>query len=68
MSEQSCRDAREFEQQYAERSGVTVEWLHARNQYGIPCDCGEPDCQGWQMKHIEETDEESNRVTSTLAR
>lgn len=44
----------EFEQQYAERSGVTVEWLHAHNQFGVPCDCEEPGCEGWQMKYIEE--------------
>ena len=41
----------EFEQQYAERSGVTVAWLHAKGQFGAPCNCGEEGCQGWQMKH-----------------
>ena len=39
----------EFEQGYAERSGVTVEWLHAHDQQAVPCDCGEPGCLGWQM-------------------
>ena len=39
----------EFEQGYAERSGVTVEWLHAHNQHGSLCFCGEDGCKGWQM-------------------
>jgi len=42
----------EFEKGYAERSGVTVDWLHSYNQFGVPCDCGEDGCEGWQMKHI----------------
>ena len=41
-----------FEQQYAERSGVTVEWLHAHDQFGAPCDCEDPSCSGWQMKTV----------------
>lgn len=41
----------EFERQYAERSGVTVAWLHANDRFGVPCDCGEEGCEGWQMKH-----------------
>ena len=39
----------EFEKGYAKRSGVTVEWLHFKNQFAIPCDCGESGCYGWQM-------------------
>jgi len=42
----------EFEEGYAERSKVTVEWLHDRGRFGVPCDCGEDECMGWQMKHI----------------
>ena len=42
----------EFEKGYAKRSGVTVEWLHNHNRFGAPCDCGEDECNGWQMKHI----------------
>ena len=42
-------DKEEFESQYAQRSGVTVEWLHKYGRYGIPCDCGEDYCEGWQM-------------------
>jgi len=54
----------EFEQGYAERSKVTVEWLHEQNQYAIPCDCGDELCKGWQMVNIftemfEEEDAES---------
>ncbi|HKZ77718.1 MAG TPA: hypothetical protein VJ124_05290 [Pyrinomonadaceae bacterium] len=43
---------KEFEQGYAERSGVTVEWLHEQNQHAIPCDCGDDLCKGWQMVNI----------------
>ena len=54
----------EFEQGYAERSKVTVEWLHEQNQHAIPCDCGDDLCKGWQMVNIftemfEEEDAES---------
>jgi hypothetical protein len=38
-----------FEQGYAERSDVTVEWLHEQGLEAVPCDCEEPDCKGWQM-------------------
>ena len=41
----------EFEKGYAERSGVTVKWLHDHNKFGVPCDCGEEGCHGWQMKY-----------------
>lgn len=44
----------EFEAAYAERSGVTVEWLHGHGRYGAPCDCEEPLCEGWQMLFREE--------------
>lgn len=39
----------EFEVGYAERSGVTVEWLHEHGQRAKPCDCGDALCKGWQM-------------------
>ena len=42
----------EFEKGYAERSGVTVEWLHSMGQWAIPCDCGDEGCHGWQMAHL----------------
>jgi len=42
----------EFEKEYAERSKVTVEWLHDHDQFAMPCTCGENGCNGWQMKHI----------------
>lgn len=48
----------EFEQGYAERSGVTVEWLHLYGQYAIPCDCEEENCRGWQMVRLELEDSE----------
>jgi hypothetical protein len=39
----------EFERDYAERSGVTVEWLHEQGQFPAPCDCGLEFCRGWAM-------------------
>jgi hypothetical protein len=52
------RELQEFEEGYAKRSGVTVEWLHSRGQFGAPCDCGEDGCSGWQMtsRHFLETE------------
>jgi hypothetical protein len=41
----------EFEEAYAQRSGVTVGFLYLHGRYGIPCDCGDPMCEGWQMTH-----------------
>ena len=43
----------EFEQGYAERSGVTVDYLHSMGQYAEPCDCGDATCTGWAMVRIE---------------
>ena len=48
----------EFESQYAQRSGVTVEWLHKYGRYGIPCTCGEDYCEGWQMTYLEDAEQE----------
>ena len=42
----------QFEQGYAKRSGVTVEWLREVGREARPCDCDEPDCPGWQMAHV----------------
>jgi hypothetical protein len=39
----------EFEIGYAERSGVTVEWLHENGQRGESCECGLDGCDGWAM-------------------
>ena len=41
----------EFELAYAERSGVTVEWLHYHGRYAEPCVCDYEGCEGWQMAH-----------------
>jgi hypothetical protein len=40
--------AEEFERQYAERSGLTVERLRALGRVVIPCRCGWNECEGWQ--------------------
>ena len=47
MSESMTKD--EFENMYAEKSKVTVEWLHEQGQIAVPCQCGEVDCKGWKM-------------------
>lgn len=41
----------EFESKYAERSGITVEWLHEHGRFAVPCECGHSDCKGWQMSY-----------------
>ena len=43
----------EFEANYAERSGMTVERLRELGQYAAPCDCDYEHCQGWQMNSAE---------------
>lgn len=43
----------EFEKNYAEASGVTVEWLHRQGRCAVPCDCGSDMCEGWAMEHAE---------------
>ncbi len=44
-------DIAKFERDYAERSGVTVEFLRHHGRYGALCDCGEDICDGFQMAH-----------------
>jgi hypothetical protein len=41
----------EFERQYAERAGVTVEYLHSIGRYGETCACGAKECEGFAMGH-----------------
>lgn len=43
--------AAEFERRYAAESGVAVAFLRYWGRWPEPCDCGESDCQGWQMGH-----------------
>lgn len=43
------REAEAFARRYAERSGVTVEWLRAHGQIAVPCRCDYDGCEGWQM-------------------
>lgn len=40
-------NASEFERAYADRSGVTVEWLRQHGRVVVPCRCGAPGCEGW---------------------
>lgn len=50
--------AEEFEQQYAERSGITVEQLRSMGRIVAPCDCAEDICEGWRSTTAERLAEE----------
>lgn len=39
----------QFERDYAKRSNLTVEELHAHGLYPKFCNCGEEGCHGWAM-------------------
>lgn len=47
----------EFEQAYADMSGVTVAAVHALGRYAKRCQCDYEHCQGWQMARVAEYDE-----------
>lgn len=49
--------ADEFEQAYAARSNVTVEWLREHGRVVRPCHCDAPECEGWQSVSQETADE-----------
>ncbi len=40
--------ADEFEKQYAESGGMTVEKLRERGRIVCPCSCGDESCEGWR--------------------
>lgn len=40
--------ADQFEREFAERCGKTVEEMRARGRRVRPCACDYVDCQGWQ--------------------
>ena len=42
-------DKQEFEQGYAERSGMTLHELREHGGHAEVCECGEDDCVGWKM-------------------
>jgi len=44
----------QFEQAYAARSGVTVDWLKEHGREARPCACNNEGCEGWQMAHVKE--------------
>lgn len=44
-------DRETFERNYAAMSGTTVAALRAWGRYAERCDCGAPECSGWQMGH-----------------
>jgi len=49
--------ADEFAQGYAERGGVTLEWLKSRGREVMPCHCDWDECEGWQMGYITDPDD-----------
>ena len=51
LSHRKRREGRaEFERRYAANSGITVAQLRELGMYAVRCDCGEPDCLGWDMR------------------
>jgi hypothetical protein len=48
MATDQQKTAEDFERDYAERSGMTVERLRELGRVVRPCDCGEAGCEGWQ--------------------
>jgi hypothetical protein len=42
----------DFEAEYAARSGVSIEQIHAHGRGAVPCECDEPECLGWQMVNL----------------
>ena len=47
----------EFEEQYAERSGLTVARLQELGRGAVPCHCEYSECEGWQMVNLKEYEE-----------
>jgi hypothetical protein len=54
MEAHETDEAKRWAEEYAERSGVTVDFLREHGREVRACDCGEPDCEGWQMAHVRE--------------
>lgn len=48
----------DFEREYAERSGITVERLRALGRIVRPCHCGDALCEGWQSVNGEAAEED----------
>ncbi len=44
--------AKQFTREYAKRSGVSVAWLKRHGRDAWPCECGDEECEGWQMGHV----------------
>jgi len=53
----------EFETEYAQLSGVTVEFLHYWGRYAMKCDCEQRACVGFVMcyQHEDAIFEEAQR-------
>jgi hypothetical protein len=63
------RERLAFIKAYCDRSGIpeadrseTGFVLGGRRQYALPCDCGEPECQGWAMVSEESRETQLYRV------
>ena len=49
-AEMTCE---QFIKGYCERSGITLEQMREFGMVAIACVCGEPDCKGWAMIHVD---------------
>jgi hypothetical protein len=47
--------AEQFEQEFAERFGLTIDELRALGRVVMPCDCEVDSCPGWQSVNRELT-------------
>lgn len=54
MAKRKRLTAAQFAKGYAERGGVTVEWLRQHGREARPCNCGDDICEGWQMAYVRE--------------
>jgi len=52
----------EFEKSYADKSGVTIEWLHQNNQHAVRCNCECSNCNGWMMASIHENASSTSEI------
>ena len=56
----------EFECDYAQRSGVSVEFLREHGRFAVRCDCGDFGCSGWKISKMNVTKEEIETRLSAL--
>lgn len=55
----------EFERQYADRSGITVEKLRSLGRVVVVCHCEETECEGWASVSRQFADQEELSIVHT---